>query len=439
MKHKDLIPHTLLRKAREYSRKLWVRVVFMGLLAFVALGLTQLFEPLVPKKIATRLTGAAADRLLQIIADAMLAVTIFSITVMVSVYRASSSQFTPRVHRLIIQDSTTQNTLAVFIGAYVYALVAIIMRELGIYVDERAFVLFLMTVLVLSIIVIYLIRWVLHLQSFGSLIDTTRQIERVTTALFKERLDTPCMGGHPLTSEPPKDAWPVHAKKSAYLQHIYPEALQEHADNHGVHVYLTRRIGDFVFAGEPLFYLAQRGTPKARESDKGEELTVDEAVCSAITLGDLRTFDQDPRFGLRVLGEVASKALSPGVNDAGTAIDVITRIGRILSYYRDETKPNGEVALPNLHIAPIDAEGLIEDSFGAPARDGADVVEVQVTLQNVLNGLMTHPDPGLVSVVRDAAENHLRRAFEAVPFGPDRAMIWHAAREDVRSAVATPD
>ncbi|MBD83442.1 MAG: hypothetical protein CMH87_09215, partial [Oceanibulbus sp.] len=179
MNIKDLIPHTLFRKAREYSRKLWVRVVVMGLLAFVALGMTQLFEPLVPKEVATRLTGEAADRLLQIIADAMLAVTIFSITIMVTVYRSTSAQFTPRAHRLIIQDRTTQNTLAVFIGAYVYALVAIIMRELGIYVDERSFVLFLTTVMVLAIIVIFLIRWVLHLQSFGSLIDTTRQIEAV--------------------------------------------------------------------------------------------------------------------------------------------------------------------------------------------------------------------------------------------------------------------
>ena len=212
MNIKDLIPHTLFRKAREYSRKLWVRVVFMGLLAFVALGMTQLFEPLVPKEVATRLTGDAADRLLQIIADAMLAVTIFSITIMVTVYRSTSAQFTPRAHRLIIQDRTTQNTLAVFIGAYVYALVAIIMRELGIYVDERSFVLFLTTVMVLAIIVVFLIRWVLHLQSFGSLIDTTRQIESVTTSLFKERLKTPRMGGHPLTGPAPADARPILAR-----------------------------------------------------------------------------------------------------------------------------------------------------------------------------------------------------------------------------------
>ena len=96
------------------------------------------------------------------------------------------------------------------------------------------------------------------------------------------------------------------------------------------------------------------------------------------------------------------------------------------------------MALPRLHIAPLSAAALVEDGFGALARDGAGVVEVQMTLQNVLSGLMQHPDPGLSKAAREAAEDHLRRAFERVPFGPDRAMIWRAASEDVRKAVETP-
>ena len=123
---------TAFRKARHYARKLWVRVVLIGLLAVLAVALSQWVELYVPDTLSRSLDGAAADRLLQLIASAMLAVTIFSITVMVSVYQSSSTQWTPRVHRLIMQDKTTQNTLAVFIGAYVYALLGIILRELGV-------------------------------------------------------------------------------------------------------------------------------------------------------------------------------------------------------------------------------------------------------------------------------------------------------------------
>ena len=431
MKLINLLPQTLVRKTREYARKLWVRVVVMGLMAPVTLGLTQLVERFVPDKLARTLGGQAADRLLDLIANAMLAVTIFSITVMVSVYQASSAQFTPRVHRLIIQDRTTQNTMAVFIGAYVYALLGIIMRETGVYVDDRAFVLFGMTLLVLGVIVISLIRWVLHLQTFGSLIDTTRQIEDVTRVQFKERLKTPCLGACPLTQDLPDDTKAIPATESGYIQHIYPEAMHAVARKHGVEVYLRRSIGSFVFVNEPLLEVRQRG--EAEEGSNPDDL--EEDLLGALAISDLRTYDQDPRFGLQVMGEVASKALSPGINDPGTAIDVITRVGRILSHYADETEGLETPEFSRLHVAPLDPDDLIRDGFGALARDGASVTEVQERLQAVLSGLMRHPDNGLRKAASDAAIEHLSRALQATDFAPDRARLLAAARKDVRDAV----
>ena len=138
----DTLPQTILRKAKYYTRKLWVRVFIMGLLAFTAIAVSQLVEYIIPEKLAQSVNGTSADRLLNTIASAMLSVTIFSITVMVSVYQSSSSQWTLRIHRLILQDRNTQNTMAVFIGAYVFALLGIILRETGVYDDDHAFVLF---------------------------------------------------------------------------------------------------------------------------------------------------------------------------------------------------------------------------------------------------------------------------------------------------------
>ena len=337
-----LLPSTLLRKGREYSRKLWVRVLIMGLLAVLSLLLSMLIERWIPQSLATYLTGSAADRLLSIIANAMLAVTTFSLSVMVTVYRSTSTQWTPRIHRLIVQDRTTQNTLAVFIGAYVYALIAIILRELGVFDDKRSFVLFVMTVIVLTVIVFSLIRWVLHLQTFGSLIDTSRQVEDQTRRTFKERLHNPCLGANPLTGDIPDSAKPFTADENGYIQHIYPEALNTVAENHGVKIYLKRNIGSFVFVNEPLMMIDRVGQPK---DDEHTDETLHAGINASITIGDLRTYDQDPRFGLIVMGEVASKALSPGVNDPGTAIDVITRIGRILSFYEDETERDRDEVL----------------------------------------------------------------------------------------------
>ena len=423
-----LLPSTVLRKAKEYSKKLWIRVLIIGCLAVLSLALSTLIERWIPDSLATYLTGSAADRLLSIIANAMLAVTTFSLSVMVTVYRSTSTQWTPRVHRLIVQDLTTQNTLAVFIGAYVYALIAIILRELGVFDDKRAFVLFVMTVLVLAIIVFYLIRWVLHLQTFGSLIDTSRQIEKQARDTFKA-----CLGANPLVDSIPDSAEVFCVEEGGYIQHIYPEALNTVAKNHGVKIYMIRNIGSFIFDNEPLLKIDHVGDPL---DEHHTEKSLREGIESSIRMGDLRTYDQDPRFGLIVMGEVASKALSPGVNDPGTAIDVITRMGRILSDYEDEVARDREgEMLDNIYVRPLDPADLIEDAFGALARDGSTVVEVQQRLQKTLSGLMRHPDEGLRKAARAAAELHLQRALMHTEYPADQDQILASSDDAVCDVV----
>ncbi len=437
-----LIPSTLWRKARSYAQKLWVRVLAMGLLSIVSLGVTQLIEIFVPEPMASSMSGASADRLLDIIATAMLSVTIFSMTVMVSVYRSSASQWTPRVHRLIMKDATTQKTLAAFIGAYVYALVAIILRELGVFGDDHALVVFWLTVAVLAFVVWSLVRWVLHLQTFGSLLDTTRQVEEITKKRFQERLKTPCLGAHPLTGEVPEAARPIESDQSGYIQHIYPEGLNAVAERYEVKFYLPRPIGYFVFLHEPLVWVEG----DVAEEDREEFHSL---VLGHINVEDLRDYDQDPRFGLIVMGEIASKALSPGINDPGTAIDVITRVGRILSSYSnedtrrqahdggDENAAEKDIGpkLDRLWVPPLSPGELLDDGFGTLTRDGAKLYEVQHRLQATLAGLMRHPDEGLRDAAFDFAEVALRRALQSMDFEPDRARLLASVSERLRLRV----
>ncbi|QBF31659.1 hypothetical protein CFI11_10580 [Thalassococcus sp. S3] len=400
-----------LQLTRHYARQLWVRVMLMGLLAFLSLGLTQLVEPFVPSELASGVPGSSADRLLNLIASAMLAVTTFSLTVMVSVYQASSSQWTPRVHQLIMQDAVTQNTLAAFTGAFVFSLVAIILRETGIYVDDRALVLFWTTVLVLAYVVFSLIRWVLHLQTLGSLIDTTRQIEEITLRRFEERLQTPCLGACSWTDDIPSEAWSLNSERSGYVQHVFADALQEVAVEHDVRLFLHRAVGSFIFANEPLLWIVG-------EPDDPEKL--EHEIVQLLVLGDVRTHDQDPRFGLLLLSEIGSRALSPGINDPGTAIDVLNRMAKILGRYRDETSTDTAPRNEHLYVRPLDPRDLLMDAFGGIARDGAHLLEVQQRLQKALGSLAHHPDPGLSSVAAEMAREYYDRASEALDWAADR-------------------
>jgi uncharacterized membrane protein len=424
MDHIFNLPGKALRILRGLLRRLWIRVTAMGLLAVLAILGAQVIEIFIPGEIRTMISGGSVDRLLNIIASAMLTVTTFSLTVMVSTYQATASQFTPRMHQLIRQDAITQNTLATFIGAYVYALTAIVLREVGYIGDKKALVLFVVTVLVLALIVWSIIRWMLHLQSLGSLIDSARQVEDMTARQFRERLETPCLGATPLLGDAPDEGVDFPAPRTGYIQIIHPEPLQDTAEKLGLEIYLLQEIGDFTFEREPLVRVT--GLSEGEE-DKRDE--VRSCVEANIRIGEERTYDQDPRFGLLTLSQIGSKALSPGINDPGTAIDVINRSGRVLALYRTEDR--GETPRhPRLHARPLRDVALLDDAFAALVRDGAGTVEVQLRLQRVLGGLMRHPDAGLRQAARDAAAEYLARALQGMDWEPDRQRLRSAAEVD---------
>jgi len=61
----------------------------------------------------------------------------------------------------------------------------------------------------------------------------------------------------------------------------------------------------------------------------------EQAIKNAIQAGDERTFEQDPKYAIRLVVDIAIKALSPAINDPTTAVqamdqieDLLIRLGR---------------------------------------------------------------------------------------------------------------
>jgi uncharacterized membrane protein len=52
---------------------------------------------------------------------------------------------------------------------------------------------------------------------------------------------------------------------------------------------------------------------------------------SAFALGDERTFEQDPKYAMRLLVDIAIRALSPAINDPTTAVQALDQIGDLLA------------------------------------------------------------------------------------------------------------
>ena len=403
---------------RRLTRQLWFRATLIALLAVVAAWASFVIAPYLPSGLSATIGADSVDRILQIIASSMLAVTTFSLSTMVAAYSAATSNVTPRATRLLIEDTESQNMLAAFVGSFLYSLVAIITLSMGAYGERGRVVLFAVTILVILIVVGTLLRWIDYVSKLGRVGETTEQVEHAATDAMRGRFTRPFLGGLPLAdpvSSIPDGAMPIFASVIGYVQHVDMGALSEAARSGSGAVYLVAPPGTFVDAKRPVAWCT--GLTNREALDR---------IRTAVTIDDERSFDQDPRFGLSVLAEIACRALSPGINDPGTAIDVVGRAVRVLSIWADPDTQK-EPIYPEVHVTAITADELFDDVFMPIARDGAGIAEVQIRLQKALAALARLGRDDYREAAIRQSRHALARAEAAMAFEGDIARVKAAA------------
>ena len=177
------------------SRRLWFRAALISLLAVAAALVSLLISPYLPDGLSAKIGADAVDSILSIIATSMLTVTTFSLSTAVSAYGAATSNVTPRATKLLIEDTTTQNVLATFVGSFLYSLVAIITLSMGAYGERGRVVLFAVTILVILLIVVTLLRWIDYLLKLGRVGETTEAVEDAAASAMRARHLHPYLGG----------------------------------------------------------------------------------------------------------------------------------------------------------------------------------------------------------------------------------------------------
>lgn len=155
----------------QLGKKLWIKSAGFALggvgLAFAGI----IGEPYFPEELRLPTAEGAARNILNILATSMLAVTTFSLSIMVTAFSGASS-VSPRATDLLMADQTSHNVLAIFIGAFLFGLAGLIILHMGFYDDRDEFVLFVVAILMVVAVVIAILRWVDHLTTFGRMGDT---------------------------------------------------------------------------------------------------------------------------------------------------------------------------------------------------------------------------------------------------------------------------
>lgn len=415
----------------QMSRRLWVRATLIGALGVAAAIIAALAERFLPWRLPIDIGADAVDSILSIIASSMLAVTTFSLSVMASAYGAAASNVTPRATKLLRQDRLTQNVLSTFIGSFLFSIVGLVTLKTGAYGPQGRGILFAVTVGVIALVVVSLLRWIDYLTRLGNVTETTARVEAAARAAMLARIEHPFLGGRELDTdarEPPPLAAIVRSRVTGYVQYVDVSALQDCGEQLDAELGLAVVPGAFVHVGQPLAWI------EAIEGGAGALEGLEDAaarVGAAFSIGSERSFDQDPRFGLAVLSEIAARALSPAVNDPGTAIEVIGRASRLLTLWAgagDAPAPQPPDC-PRVRVPRLTSADLFDDAFRAIARDGATMIEVQLRLQKTLAALRTMGDEDFQAAADEQARLARAHAQEALRLDADRALLRRITEE----------
>lgn len=415
---RKIIPDRVIYVMRDWWRRLWVRVALFSAVAVLTAVLSSTIGRYIPYNPDISLASGAVDDILHILASSMLAVTTFSVSIMVTAYGSATSNATPRSIRLLAQDPLAQNALATFVGSFLFSIVGIIGIAAGMYNDQGRIFLFLATLGVIAIITWTLLRWINQLNSFGRVSDVVQRIEDAASEAAIGQGKNPGLGARRGPAPGRDDGWQaVRAKSSAYLRHLDVEALQGLAAKSDIVIESACLPGDFIHSGQVMAWVSgQTDTDQIRE---------------CYSTGRERDFRQDITYGLIVLAEVASKALSPGINDPGTAIEVIRAGTRVLRRYHDAEQHPLRGDADRVYVPTLDLAAAYRQFFDPIARDGAALVEVQTTVQQSLAALADFGDRDIAHAESAAALGHVWSRLD----DRDRILVMAELPEGVRPPI----
>jgi uncharacterized membrane protein len=403
---------------------LWFRPAVYAATALAVLLIAPAVAPLIPEGVRDAVGLDGVYDLLDVLASTLLAVAIFSLAILATSMQAAAGASTPRARPLLLQDRTAQNAISTFIGGFIFSIVGIVGLSTEYYSDASRFLLFIVTCVVILAVIIALIRWIGRMSHLGDVTEVINVVATATRDAFRKAATEPYLGGLP-SRELPGDGFAVMPHTFGFVQTVNADELGALADALGVDLHLVSRPGAHVDPARPLVIAAGQ-----------IEETAQKKVRDAFIIGPRRTFEADGRYGLIVLSEIGSRALSSGVNDPGTAISVIGASVRVLVDWNTHTrKANPELRHERLYVEPVAIEDLLGDAFRWLARDGASLLEVQIRIQKGLATLIAHDPEVFGEAARVLSREAQQRAKEAMALERDFADLCSvAARLDGLSA-----
>lgn len=256
------------------------------------------------RSIATTVAGATIT----------VAAVVFSITALSS--QIAANQYSPRAVRGFFEDRVQQVVIGIVVGTFTYCL--LILGRLSTSViggtEPTPSIAITLAVILGVVSAIGIVAYIDHSLRRFQVDSVVRRIaERTVESIKKAHREAETVNTKTDTATPSGPSGSVDSEVTGWIQGIAAHNMAESLPPNTI-VKVAVALGESVSVGDKLATVWPQDLVDDNVADEIRESIIAERE---------RSLDNDASFGIRQLVDIALKALSPGINDPTTAVDVV--------------------------------------------------------------------------------------------------------------------
>jgi uncharacterized membrane protein len=344
-------------RLRHYlHNSIWIYPILSSLAAIAAVRVLHWFE--VSESWQSPVDPDTARAVLTTLASSLFTSIVFICSSLLVAVQLASAALTPRIIGVVFRDRVTKLSLTLLVFTFMFSISALIRIKTSVPLLTTHAAAY-GSLACLGVFLFLIDHLGKALRPSGALRAVAWFGRGVITDVYPRRLgnapyDTtpdlaPTFDGEPTVT--------VESDRDGVVLAFDERGLVSLAQRLDCVIEMVPQVGDHVAVGDPLFRLFRAGKEVSTEP-----------LRQSIAVGQERTLEQDATYPFRMIVDIASKALSPAINDPTTAVLALDQVHHLLRFVGNRYLDTGRV---------LDAAGKLRLVYRTP--DWEDFVHLAVT------------------------------------------------------------
>jgi len=314
-----LLWHRAYRATSYIKSSLWIAPLLALLAVLVVAPLVRALDTRFDWRIGGLSVGGA-QALYETVITLTLSFVVFTFGSLLVAIQVAGGQLTPRIiATALLRDNVVRGSVGLFVFTLIFAVAALNRQETKVH-ELAALIITVLGILCMAVF-LFLIDYAARLLRPVSILARIGDAGlKVIDAVYPSLASQAAEEDERQRGESGVPQRVVrHAGSSEIVLAVDVETLLLEATRAAGAIEFIPQVGDFVAHDEPLFALYGSAASIAERK-----------LLAAVVFGAERTLEQDPMFALRIMVDIALKALSPAINDPTTGVLAIDQIHRFL-------------------------------------------------------------------------------------------------------------